>query len=299
MTSVLRQRVAKQSAEALVRKLEILSLPVDPFYIAERHDILVEPKPDTASGVSGMLLRYGDMFFILYATHIPNKGFQRFSVAHELGHYFLDGHSEHIFVDEEEHMSQAGFSSADQYEVEADHFAAGLLMPSQLFQPVALRYEPGLKTIETLAQLCCTSLTATAIRYAELTNAPVAVVMSTGQHVDFCRMSESLKDKGCFDWIRKSSPVPENTATFHFNSNPDRVVQADRETAEIDIVQWLGGSRSLTATEEVIGLGRYGKTLTVLTCPDFEEALEEEAVDSAEEDMIAHYERFSRPLYGH
>jgi hypothetical protein len=103
-----------------------------------------------------------------------------------------------------------------------------------------------------------------------------------------------LKDMGGFDWIKKSSPVPESTATFRFNSNPDRVVQAGRDTAEIDIVQWLSDNRSLVATEEVIGLGRYGKTLTVLTCPEFEEALEEEAVDPTEEDMIAHYERFFR-----
>jgi hypothetical protein len=107
-------------------------------------------------------------------------------------------------------------------------------------------------------------------------------------------MSESLKDKGCFEWIKKSSPVPESTATFRFNSNPDHVVQAGRETAEIDIVQWLGGTRSLVATEEVIGLGKYGKTLTVLTCPEFEEALDKEDIDPIEEDMIAHYERVSR-----
>jgi Zn-dependent peptidase ImmA (M78 family) len=293
MASVLQLRMAKQVAEKLVQKLSITSLPVDPFSIAEKYEILVEPKPDTTDGVSGMLLRYGDLFCIMYATHIPNVGFQRFSVAHELGHYFLEGHSDHVFGGGEEHESQAGFSSTDQYEKEADHFAAGLLMPGHLFRPIALRYDPGLRTVETLAQLCCTSLTATAIRYTELTNAPVAVIMSTHQHVDFCSMSESLKHKGHFDWIKKSSPVPENTATFRFNSSPDRVIQADREVEDIDMVQWLGGNRSFAAIEEVVGLGGYGKTLTILTCPDFEEDLEAEDIDPVEENMISHYKRFS------
>jgi hypothetical protein len=32
-------------------------------------------------------------------------------------------------------------------------------------------------------------------------------------------------------------------------------------------MDWLGGTRSARATEQVIGLGGYGKTLSVLTCP--------------------------------
>lgn len=40
---------------------------------------------------------------------------------------------------------------------------------------------------------------------------------------------------------------------------------ADRVINEIDVMDWLGGTRSVVVTEEVIGLGRYGKTLTVLS----------------------------------
>jgi hypothetical protein len=72
--------MARQTAETLLRNEGISSLPVDPFAIARSRDIVVEPKPDTAEGVSGMLLRHGDTFGILYATHIPSEGFQRFSV---------------------------------------------------------------------------------------------------------------------------------------------------------------------------------------------------------------------------
>lgn len=99
-------------------------LPVDPFEIAARHEIVVQAKPDTAVGVSGLLVRHGDTFGILYATHIDNEGFQRFSVAHELGHYFLDGHPEHVLRDGM-HESRAGFVTGDPFELEADHFAAG------------------------------------------------------------------------------------------------------------------------------------------------------------------------------
>jgi Zn-dependent peptidase ImmA (M78 family) len=86
---------------------------------------------------SGMLLRHGNTFGIYYATHIPNEGFQRFSVGHELGHYFLDGHIDHILPKDGIHVSHAGFVSADTFELEADHFSAGLLMPSTPFKKSA------------------------------------------------------------------------------------------------------------------------------------------------------------------
>jgi hypothetical protein len=48
---------------------------------------------------------------------------------------------------------------------------------------------------------------------------------------------------------------------------PERILKADRAANEIDVRDWLGGTKSAIATEEVIGLGRYGKTLTILSAP--------------------------------
>ena len=102
-THAFRLKMAKQKAEAFLRDEGITTLPVDPFAIAASRDIEVKPKPDTAGGVSGMLLRHGDVFGILYATHIPSEGFQRFSIGHELGHYFLEGHIDHILPEDGVH----------------------------------------------------------------------------------------------------------------------------------------------------------------------------------------------------
>ncbi|MFX6258655.1 hypothetical protein ABTF80_21615, partial [Acinetobacter baumannii] len=44
-----------------------------------------------------------------------------------------------------------------------------------------------------------------------------------------------------------------------------RVLRSERAGNEIDVLDWLGGRRSSIVTEEVIGLGSYGKTLTVLS----------------------------------
>lgn len=281
-----RLRMARQKAETFLAEKGITTLPVDPFAIAARHDITVRAKPDTAAGVSGMLLRHGDVFGILYATHIPSEGFQRFSVSHELGHYFLDGHIDHVLPKDGVHTSHAGFVSADPYELEADQFAAGLLMPRTPFKSAIIRLRPGLEAVESLAGLCKTSLTATAIRYAELTDDAVAIVISTGPTIDFCFLSEAMKSLPQLAWLRKGMPLPSGTATAQINADPSRVVRGERAEVEVDITDWLGGTRSAPATEQVVGLGRYGKTLTVLTCSslqaenDDDEPAEAELIDS-------------------
>ncbi len=268
MNLAIRLRLAKQKAEAFLRDEGIAKLAVDPFAIAAGRDIEVLAKPSTADGVSGMLLRHGDTFGICYATHIPSEGFQRFSIAHELGHYFLEGHIDHILPQNGVHESHAGFVSSDPYEMEADQFAAGLLMPSGPFKKELGRRKPGFDTVEHLAGRCKTSLTATAIRFAELSDDAVAVIISTGQVIDYCILSERMKSLRDLSWLRKGSPVPRNTETARLNANPRRVANAERAEADIDVMDWLGGRRSAPVIEEAVGLGRYGKTLTILSSED-------------------------------
>jgi Zn-dependent peptidase ImmA (M78 family) len=266
MTSLLlRLKLAKQRGEALLTEENITELPVDPFAIAQKHDIVVQAKPDTESGVSGMLLRHGNAFGILYASDIPNEGFQRFSVAHELGHYFLDGHIDHVLPNDGVHVSHAGFSSGDPYEQEADNFAVGLLMPTKPFKKLMGRSRLGLADIETARDACKTSLTSTAIRYAELTDDAIAVILSTGRTIDYCILSEAMKSLPDLTWLKRGSPVPAKTTTARFNADESRVLKAERDEDEIDVLDWLGGKRSSMVAEEVVGLGRYGKTLTVLS----------------------------------
>lgn len=265
MARPFRLKMATQSAEKLLRDEGYDGLTIDPFEIAASRDIMVQAKPSTHDGVSGMLLRQGNDFCIVYATHIPSLGFQRFSVAHELGHYFLDGHMDQVLGTSGVHESRTGFSTSDVYELEADHFAAGLLMPSVPFKRELRRRPPGLATVTQLADLCVTSRTATAIRCAELTDDALAVIVSTGQQIDYCFLSNAMKSLPQLSWLRKGSPIPTGTLTAAYAGDPKRLGGEAIETDEIDVRDWLGGTRKAKVTEEVIALGRYGKCLTVLS----------------------------------
>lgn len=258
---------AKARADEVLRDMDMKVLPVNPFVIAEAHDITVQAKPASASGVSGMLVRHGDVFGILYATHIQSEGFQRFSVGHELGHFFLDGHIDHVLPDGKTlHESRGGFLSKDKYELEADHFSASLLMPRGLFSKEMREVKDGLQGIEKLADKCKTSLTATAIRYTQCTNDPVAIVVTTGQTVDFCFMSHALFQLDTdIQPLPKGYSIPRATETHQFNQDRNKVLHGSRTENEVWLQNWFGGRLKSAVREEIIGLGDYGKTLTVLT----------------------------------
>ncbi len=282
MSKVFSLKMARQAAEALLKEEELLSLPVDPFAIAASRDIMVEGKPEKVDGVSGMLLRHGNDFGIVYATHIPSEGFQRFSVAHELGHYFLPGHVDQV-IQNGIHVSRGGFVTNDPYELEADHFAAGLLMPEQPFRKEIDRREPGLSAIEAIADLCVASKTAAAIRYAEVSDAATAVIMSTAGVIDYCFMSEAMKSLPKLDWLRKGVKLPLGTVTSTLAADPTRVAAGGRVKDEIDVREWLGGSTRETVTEESLGLGAYGKVLTILTSTKIGQELEPDEDDEQQE----------------
>lgn len=260
-----RKSLAEGTASLVLRELKIDGLRVDPIVIAESKDILVQAKPDTVEGVSGMLVKAGDQFGIMYATNIPSKGFQKFSIAHEVGHYCLEGHCDAL-LSKGVHYSQAGFRSSDPYEQEADYFAAALLMPELPFRKEMNRHDPGMTCVEALRKACETSLTATAIRYANLTRDGVAVILSSGPTIDYCFMSEGLKEAKGISWIKKGTAVPVGTVTAAFNSRPENVRTGERDAGDGRLNDWMGGERVYRVHEEVVGLGQYGRTLTALSC---------------------------------
>ena len=160
-------------------------------------------------------------------------------------------------------------------------FAIRLLMPTLLCDKAMRTAGIGLTAIHTLADLCKTSRTATAIRYTQITDDPVAIVVSVGNRINYCFMSDTLREVKDLNWIRKNEPLPKNSATFEFNQNSNNVHSAKCTEAMSDLQDWFGGPCSIECTEEVVGLGKYGKTLTVLTAidlPEPEEIEEEQAL---------------------
>jgi hypothetical protein len=293
---------AEACAADVLKQHNITKLPVDPFQIADAKGIMYQENPSLASGVSGCLMRVGDNFGIMYSTRYPSNGFRRFTVGHELGHYFLEGHPEQLFKDGcTLHTSATGFVSDDRFEQEADAFAASLLMPKPLFREAASAVGEGLGAVKAMADVCQMSLTSTAIRYARLISEPVAVVLSMNGKVLFSIMSPALRAQRNLTWLKKGNGVPPSTLTFQFSGDNGNVQNSRTASGYATLDDWFDGPDT-EISEEVIGLGEYGRTLTILRAeslpdPDDVVARADGREDDEAESLLPSQRFFQRSRY--
>jgi Zn-dependent peptidase ImmA (M78 family) len=118
-------------ATALLRKQGLYSMPVDVSALADSlgADVVYE---DLEVEVSGLLLREGDHTTIaINKKHHPNR--QRFTLAHECGHLILHANTkEGLWVDKALFFRDASSRAGEDFdEVQANQFAAGILMPEE------------------------------------------------------------------------------------------------------------------------------------------------------------------------
>lgn len=288
-----RLKMATQHGEKIAEEFGFNQFPVKPRQIAAARDIAIQAKPYEVTGVSGAIIFAGDSATIIYSTEYDNEGFENFSIAHELGHWFLPGHPEEIIKAGGAHMSRADFTQNTSIELEADHFASGLLLPSNLTRNLLSRSQIGLEGILKLAEAAHCSITAAAIRAAECGSYPMAIIVSRGNEIAYAFTSGSFKNLGRLAFLRKGASLPLGT-TRSFNADQANVLHAKRAVGETDLATWFDGPGRITLDEEVIGLGKYGYTLTVLTS----EAVVEDPLEEEDEDAELEQRWTPRFAYG-
>lgn len=241
----------------------LASLPVRPKQLATDLGIELIPFDPPHADISGCLMQVGNTFGIGYSTAIKNEGFQNFTVAHELGHYFIDDHPSALLA-EGTHYSRSGYICKDRFEQEADAFAAELLMPWGLIAPLIRKSAPGFPAIKALADCCESSLVASAIRYCEVTDECVAAVVSHAGKVEFMTASNSFKQIPGIDWLRKREQIPLEVPTHRLSLDMEWVERGEIIQEGSLLNQWFSGGAKQDVEEDVVGLGSYGRTLTVL-----------------------------------
>ncbi|MBV9822578.1 MAG: ImmA/IrrE family metallo-endopeptidase [Actinobacteria bacterium] len=118
----------------------ITTLPVDPIFIARQMGIQVlETRLD--SGVSGMLVKQHDAPPTIYLNEADSRVRQRFTCAHELGHWMKRSlmKDDWAFVDHRAQLSGRGTDPSERY---SNAFAAALLMPASQVQALSGHARP-------------------------------------------------------------------------------------------------------------------------------------------------------------
>ena len=117
--------------------------PIDVDALA-RHEGLHVVYERFATDVSGTLVRERDGRVVLGVNTFHARSRQRFTVAHEIGHWrlHLQGKTSGIFVDRPAEVlfrDRLSSQGVDKKEVEANSFAAALLMPASFVEAEARR----------------------------------------------------------------------------------------------------------------------------------------------------------------
>jgi len=121
---------------------------IDVNHIAEKLNINIILY-DFSDGVSGAFFKDHDNLMLgINKSHSEQR--QRFTIAHEIGHYVL--HSTEFLHYDTKKLDEIYFRAdnvSNQDEVEANHFAAELLMPEKLINKCI---DNNIHSIEKLAQ---------------------------------------------------------------------------------------------------------------------------------------------------
>lgn len=158
-------------AAQLLRTSGVTAAPVPVESVALGLGLPVE-RAELGDDVSGILV-VEDGRGVIGVNAAHSRVRQRFSIAHEVGHYVLHRDEAPLFIDKRYIAYRDGRSAtgADRREREANAFAAALLMPAALVRAAVDRYRFDLAdedALDALASLFEVSRQAMAVRVSYL-----------------------------------------------------------------------------------------------------------------------------------
>lgn len=193
----------------------------------------------------------------------PESPRARFTLAHELGHYFLDAHRNALLRGmAPSHASFCEYESKEMVEQEADCFAASLLMPASRFKDAAKKAGQGLPGILKLKQAFQTSVASTAIRYAGLGIKPCVVMKWNNNGYQWKWLSSEAREAGISKTIELKSQIPPGSVTdeaLNAKLNPASGYFQRGTLASAWFPRIFAGSQSdIILLEQAVHLGRFG-----------------------------------------
>jgi Zn-dependent peptidase ImmA (M78 family) len=137
----------RAAAAALLRSLGVAQTPIDVDEIARRVGIQVVRQQFADGEVSGMLFREKGKQPIIGVNASQAQTRQRFTLAHELGHWQLHP-GRVVILDRPVRINRRDSLSSmatDREEIEANDFAANLLMPEEAVHTYLSQLPPAIR----------------------------------------------------------------------------------------------------------------------------------------------------------
>ncbi len=247
-------------AREILTDLGIASFPIDPFIVTKEFDIeVIETAADSYDGF--LLRRYaGTKIFI--NKNIPSIERKNFTIAHEIGHYCIPAHRGN-YQCITQYLNP--FKKNPQVEIEANKFASELLLPEKLLKLILYAYKPNFESINELSEDCGTSLTATAIKFASLSDDCCVLIATSDNKIKWYQKSPSFPYEYYIE-IGKSISYGTLTASYSLDG-----VLKEPDTQKVHATYWFNGrgiNNTTTLIESCVPMVYYGVVLTMLWFPE-------------------------------
>lgn len=223
-----------------------------------------------ANEFDGIIEYKADQFEIrcnLDRQNLPDSPRGRFTLAHELGHYFIDEHREALvsgvigpqpsFCDDPSKQAQR--------EQEANLFASNLLIPRRRYTAFLRRARKRLSGIVDTAEKFDVSITCAAIRYVEDEIEPSIVIYWPRREDRWEWPSRKFSDGNYGRLVSALASLPNNSPTRICDTlNGKRSGVIGTKTKASTWFPSLPKRKEFGLREEAFNLGRYG-VLSLLT----------------------------------
>jgi hypothetical protein len=268
-----RLQLAGKEADAIVERLA-LQAPIDPLAIVRsERPFLRAGGRDLGNRYDGRLEYHRDKnrFLLFFNTkydlalppgrHHPRT---RFSIGHELGHYFLERHRAYLMRQGRPHPSAGEFRSAVMMEREADSFAASILLPTRLASSLINSAELSLTRLAEIADHFQASLVSTMFRSVLLSDFPCAVAGIRDGAVAWMFPSEPLIQAGIYPG---SGALPGNATEPWTEFQQGIAISSESEGRVRDWFQTYDRDdlERVYVTEEYLPVLSMGTLLVLLT----------------------------------
>lgn len=200
---------------------------------------------------------------ITIKKNIEDESQKRFTIAHEMGHFFNErGNNETFIIDD-----LSSIYNPSEREKAANEFAAEFLMKSEWFTDFTRGKKLNIDLLKETASYFRVSLSAAALRYAEIGPSPMAVIMSRNGIVQWSRINNYFP----FTWIPNGYKVNSNSYAFDIFEKGEKgesqsVIESNPEEVLADAWFWEDRNyrKNFFMMEQNFYMPGYNSILTIL-----------------------------------
>ncbi len=267
-------------AAAILRQIPNIKIPIPINEIAKALGI-IEIKAMDGSDFSGGLItdQYKNSGCILYNKSHEHVR-QRFTIVHELGHFINPWHNllgqNNQIMCTSQNMTAATFDKNNlqqKMEVEANQFAAELLMPKVLLKKEIRSFRSiDIQQILSLAEKYEVSKSSMAHRCADIQDDPSAVIISKDGEI------KSIYKNKDFPTIKvqKTFPLPPTSLAAKFKGNIGDISDWSENKYNV----WLSSDNICKTIHEQVLIQQNGYKITLLNIGEISDEEEENLVEN-------------------